>query len=129
MTFSEKGGRKTKILIVEDSEGLASILKEMLEAESFEIRVANDGKEGYLAYLMFKPDLVITDLHMPGENGLDLMRNIRALDPDAKAIYMSGDLSRFWELLQEEMAKYRVGCLGKPFSRAELMKLLSDSLR
>ena len=81
MRSSEEGGRKTKILIVEDSEELASVLKEMLEAESFEIRLANDGREGYLAYLMFRPDLVITDLHMPGENGLELMRNIRLLDP------------------------------------------------
>jgi len=124
-----EGGRNTKILIVEDNEGLASVLQEMLEAEGFEIRSASDGRDGYLTYLTFEPDLVITDLLMPGESGLEFIRNIRIHDPEVKVIYMSGDIHPFWKLLEEEIAKYHVACLEKPFSKVDLMKLLSVSLR
>jgi len=66
-----------KILIVDDNQGLAHILKMMLEEENYEVRLAQDGKDGYLAYLLFKPDLVITDIQMPERNGLKLMEIIK----------------------------------------------------
>jgi DNA-binding NtrC family response regulator len=97
----------------------------MLEDEGFEVRSAKDGQDGYWAFLEFKPDLVITDIQMPGESGLELMKHIRALNPMAKTIYMSSDLSRFWSPLEEERKRYPVCLLQKPFSRGELMELVS----
>jgi DNA-binding response OmpR family regulator len=126
--FERTGGRHTKILIVEDNEGLSLIVREMLEMEGFEVRAASDGKGGYLSYLVFRPDLVLTDLHMPEQSGLELIQNIRRHDPDVKVIYMTGNISPFWEVLKEETARHHAGCLEKPFSRTELMRALSASL-
>ena len=102
-----RGGEDTKILIVDDNQGLAHILKTMLEDEKYEVRLARDGRDGYLTYLLFGPDLVITDIQMPEKNGLELMEVIRMHNPEVKTIYISGDLSRFLSLLEEEKARYR----------------------
>ncbi len=115
-----------KILVVDDNKLLADCIKLILESEGYEVRSANDGTEGYLEYLAFEPDLIITDLEMPNESGIELMRHIRDHDPHAKAIYMSADLEEFKTPLEEEKMKYRVSFLGKPFSMAELTSLLSQ---
>ena len=117
----------TKILIVDDNQDLASLLQMMLQDEGYEVKLAKDGWDGYMTYLLFRPDLVITDIQMPMKNGLELMEIIRMHNPKARAIYMSGDLSRFWTLLEEEKKRYRVSFLEKPFSKDELMRLLSES--
>jgi len=113
-----------KILIVDDNLSLANILKMMLEEERHEVRLAQDGTDGYTAYLLFLPDLVITDIQMPEKNGLELMELIRNYNPDARAIYISADLDQFWPFLEKEMTRHPVNCLQKPFSKDELMRLL-----
>jgi CheY-like chemotaxis protein len=115
-----------KILIVDDNQELASAIQIMLEDEGYEVRLANDGQDGYGVFLEFKPDLVITDIQMPGENGLELMEHIRMHDPMVRTIYMSGDLISFWSPLEEEKKRYPVSLLEKPFSKVELMGLLSE---
>ena len=122
-TFSR--GEKMRILIVDDNQELAFTLQFMLEDEGYEVRLAKDGQDGYWTYLEFKPDLVITDIQMPGENGLELMEHIRALNPKVRTIYMSGDLDSYLSPLEEEKKRYPVSLLEKPFSKLELMGLLS----
>lgn len=97
----------------------------MLENEGYEVRLANDGTDGYSAYLLFNPDLVLTDIQMPGKNGLELIKEIRRHDPGVRTIYMSGDLREYWSSLKEEKEKYHVSVLEKPFSKQELMHLLN----
>jgi len=97
----------------------------MLEDEGYEVRVANDGKEGYLAYLLFGPDLVITDIQMPIKSGIELIQLIRHLDPGVKAIYMSGDPGRFKAALEEERNRYHACFLAKPFSKHDLINSIS----
>ncbi len=115
-----------KVLIVDDSQEIAWIAKIILEDEGFEIRSAMGGEEGLRIFLEFEPDLIITDIQMPGENGIELMRHIRRLNPLVKNIYMSGDLWSFRSLLEEEKEKYAVSLLEKPFSRDELTELVLE---
>jgi len=120
---------KTKLLIVDDNQDLAVLLQIMLEDEGYEVKLAKDGWDGYMSYLLFAPDLIITDIQMPMKNGLELMEVVRTHNPEARAIYMSGDLSPFQSLLEEEKKRYQVSLLQKPFSKMELMRLLSEFLR
>jgi CheY-like chemotaxis protein len=116
-----------KILIVDDNQDLAFLIKWMLEDEGHEVKSAKNGIDGYLMYFLFNPDLVLTDIQMPEKNGLDLIREIRSHNPDVRTIYMSGDLSRYVSPLEEEKEKYHVGILEKPFSRNDLISLVSRS--
>jgi CheY-like chemotaxis protein len=88
---------------------------------------ATDGIEGYAAYLLFEPDLIITDIHMPGENGLKMMERIRTHDPMIRTIYMSGDMRSFRAALLEEEKKYPVCFFEKPFPLESLQQFLSVS--
>jgi DNA-binding NtrC family response regulator len=115
-----------KILVVDDNEDLASILQMMLEDEGYEVKAAKDGTDGYSVYLLFEPDLVLTDIQMPGRNGLELMENIRMHNPGVRTIYMSGDSGPYWSSLEEEKNRYRAGFIEKPFSKDELMNLVSQ---
>ncbi len=115
-----------KILIVDDRLGFAHILKMMLGEEKHEMRLARDGKDGYLTYLLCKPDLIITDIQVPEENGMEWIEKIRKHNPSVKTIYVSRDVSRFLPLFEEENRRYPVCYLQKPFSKSELMRLLSD---
>lgn len=123
MSESEKN---TKVLIVDDDKALAFIIGEMLEDEGHVVKTASDGEDGYWTYLIFRPDLVITDIQMPEKDGLELMKHIRVHNPEIRTIYMSGDLKRFRSLLEEEKKRYQVSLLGKPFSKVELIRMVSE---
>ncbi len=115
-----------KILVVDDNQDLAITIQMMLEEEGHEVRLAKDGKDGLLSYFLFRPDIVITDIQMPKKNGLELVEDIRMRDPTIRAIYMSGDLAHFWLPLEEEKKKFHANFLEKPFSRVDLMSMLSQ---
>ncbi len=117
-----------KILIVDDNTDLIALLKMMLEDEGFDVRLADNGEDGYSAYLLFEPDVVITDIQMPIKTGIELMALIRGHNPKVRAVYMSADVTSFQSFLKEEQEKYGASVLQKPFSKTELMKSISQSL-
>jgi CheY-like chemotaxis protein len=114
-----------RILVVDDNQGVATVTQLMLELEGHEVVSAQNGLEGYLAYLRLRPELVITDIQMPGENGIEMMNHIRQQDPLVKAIYMSGNLPEFYNTLETEKDRYPINFLDKPFSREELIGQVS----
>lgn len=115
-----------KVLIVDDNEVLASIIQEIIENENYRAMTAGNGEDGYLAYLHFRPDLVITDIRMPGKNGFELMKNIRNHNPKIRTIYMSTESSQFRLMLEEEEQRYHAVFLKKPFSEDALIELVSN---
>ena len=92
----------TKVLVVDDNRLLAATIQEVLEDDGLEVMSANDGVAGYSAYLLFKPDIVITDIQMPRKNGLEMMGHIRTHEPMIRTIYMSGDIDPYRPFLREE---------------------------
>ncbi|MDP1991599.1 MAG: response regulator [Syntrophales bacterium] len=114
-----------KVLVVDDNHCLASIIQEVLEDEGCDVMTAKDGIEGYSAYLLFEPDLIITDIQMPRENGLKMMERIRTHEPMIQTIYMSGDIGSFRASLLEEEKKYPVSFFEKPFSLVRLKSFVS----
>jgi DNA-binding NtrC family response regulator len=115
-----------KILIVDDNEAILFILESMLKSEGYEVETARDGEDGYAAYLVFNPDLVITDIQMPRENGFELMKHIRSHNPGMKTVYISAEPHLYQDALEEERVRYPVRFLGKPFSMTELIDSLKE---
>jgi DNA-binding response OmpR family regulator len=105
---------------------VASLVQLMLELEGYEVRLALNEPDGFFTYLQFRPDLVITDIQMPGKTGFDLMNRIREEDPTVKTIYMSGNLDQFYSQLEKEKNKYQINSLQKPFSMEELIGRVSE---
>jgi two-component system alkaline phosphatase synthesis response regulator PhoP len=68
---------KKRILLIEDKEDVAALIKLQAEIAGYKLLVEVDGINGYLTTLREKPDLVILDLLLPGQNGLDVLRKIK----------------------------------------------------
>lgn len=118
-----------KILVVDDDDNIAFAIQQRLESEGYEVRTANGCEEGYLTSLCFRPDLIVTDIMMKGENGLELMKRVRKDEPNVKTIYMSGDLSRYQPELEKERKTHQASCLEKPFAGRDLMRLVYEHER
>jgi two-component system alkaline phosphatase synthesis response regulator PhoP len=67
-----------KIVIVEDEEALARVLKEKFEGEEFEVELAMDGSVALPVIQKMRPDLVLLDLMLPKRDGIDVLKDIKA---------------------------------------------------
>jgi DNA-binding NtrC family response regulator len=114
-----------KVLVVDDNRLLADTIQETLEIDGLHVMSAKDGLDGYSTYLLFKPDMVITDIQMPRRSGPEMMKRIRIHNPMIKTIYMSGNIGSFESFLIEEKKRYPVSYLKKPFS-LESLKVVTD---
>lgn len=111
--------QERKILIVEDEQKIADTLKLGLTENGYRVDLAYDGNIGYRLFHTFSFDLVILDINLPGINGYDLCKMIRAKNADI-AIVMLTALSS----LQDKIEGYDSGAddyLIKPFEFKELL--------
>src|SRR5580693_1792956 len=69
---------KERVLVVEDSTTIASVVKYFLELEGFEVFVAKDGNSGLVSAKRDKPHVIVTDYNMPGMDGMAMVKAIRA---------------------------------------------------
>ena len=79
-----------KVLLVDDEEGIRKVLGISLADVGYEVHTAEDGR---LALQMVKnllPDIVLTDIRMPGMNGIDLLKAIKDAFPDIEVIMITG---------------------------------------
>lgn len=123
---------RMKVLIVDDDERIATLAKIVLDntfdsKAIYNVKTAGNGEEGYVVSLDFKPDIVLTDIQMPGKNGIEMVRAIRTHNPGVRTIYMSGEWSRFQTPLEEEHTMHQACFLKKPFAISELKQLLSET--
>jgi two-component system, OmpR family, KDP operon response regulator KdpE len=115
-----------KILIVDDEQQITRVLLKGLQAAGFQVRAANDGRSGLDTFRSWLPDLVITDLSMPGYDGLELCSRIRQLS-EAPILVLS--------VREDEATKVKALDLGaddyvsKPFGMAELTARVRALLR
>jgi DNA-binding response OmpR family regulator len=73
--------RRKRILCIEDDLDTASLLCEELIDRGFEVRVASNGREGLTSILREPPDLVLSDIGMPGMSGFELLERLTSMEP------------------------------------------------
>ena len=79
-----------RVLIVDDEAGIRQALKQVLEYEKLVVKVTASGGEAITVYPEFRPHLVFLDVKMGGLDGLDTLTRLRALDPSAQIVMISG---------------------------------------
>ncbi len=116
-----------RILVIDDDVMLQRLLKETLTVLGHEVCQAFDGREGVGACRESPPDLVLTDVMMPEQDGLQTIRELRRLCPDVKIIAMSGGSFAFPQLDVLSLARHFGArqVLYKPFAHEDLTAALS----
>jgi two-component system nitrogen regulation response regulator NtrX len=79
-----------RVLIVDDEAGIRQALKQVLDYEGMEVRVASSGGEGITVYQDYHPHVVFLDVKMAGLDGLETLTRLRDLDPTATVVMISG---------------------------------------
>jgi two-component system response regulator MprA len=100
-----------RVLVVEDDEAIADVLRRSLRAEGHEVRSARDGAEALTAAEQFSPDLVVLDLGLPRLDGMEVCRRTET-DDRVKGLDLGAD-----------------DYLPKPFERSELLARIRALLR
>jgi len=80
-----------RILVIDDDAAIRELLRFVLEEEGYQVIEAANGAEGLQWYQADPTDLVITDLHMPGMDGLELLEALRRVVPTPALMAISGD--------------------------------------
>jgi len=118
---------KGHILVVDDDRGVRTALKINLTNANFTIRVVASAQEASEALTDSPFDLVLTDIKMPGRDGLDLLSEIQENHPDTRVVLMTGHGS-----IQDAVSAMRAGAndyIIKPISKDELLLVLERALR
>ena len=118
-----------RVLIIDDDSEIRNLLSEMLQEAGHEVATAAEGGEGIRLFRAQPFDLLITDLIMPGKEGLQTIRELHHDFPALKIIAISG-LGSSEELNFLTLAKGfgAVRTLAKPFSVQSLLNTVNDVL-
>ena len=119
-----------RILLIDDEEAVRQTARRALERAGHDVLEASDGEAGLKLLARSGADLVITDIFMPGEDGIVTVRRMRKEFPGVNVIAVSGgdstgrlDLRRDAELLGAATS------LRKPFSPADLVRVVREVLK
>ena len=116
-----------RVLLVEDEQVLAAIVKESLEKRGFSITIAQNGVEGWSKFRLSTPDICVIDVMMPRKDGFSLVTEIRMIDEQVPIIFLTArtqteDVLKGLELGADDYMK-------KPFSMEELILRLKALVR
>jgi CheY-like chemotaxis protein len=116
------------ILVVEDDEMMRDLLQLLLTAEGYKVICAEDGFGAIQLYEKLGKEirLIVSDFELPGLNGLEVYRRIKRMNPDAKAIFVSGYLNE--KLKTELQGKGVRHFISKPFGAEEVITSVRDLL-
>jgi DNA-binding NtrC family response regulator len=118
-----------KLLIAEDDAALRSALHQALTLAGHDVRVAVNGEEAIQLQRRQPACLVVSDLVMPGMDGIELLIEMRRLSPGAKLIAISGGgWIEAGSFLRAAKCLGATRVLAKPFRIEELLQAVSDSL-
>jgi two-component system, NtrC family, nitrogen regulation response regulator NtrX len=115
------------ILVVDDEEGIRKILRQVLEYEGHEVRVAAGGGEAIEAYVDLRPDLVFMDVKMARMDGLEALDRIRDHDSDACVVMISGHGNI--ETAVEATRRGAYDFLEKPLDTDRLLLTIRNALQ
>jgi DNA-binding NtrC family response regulator len=115
--------RKTKILVVEDDNLFLWTLNCFLQKEGYEVFTAANAESAIDVAQQQSFDIVISDFHLPGLNGRDLIRKVRSVQPATKTILISAYQP---EEIENRDPALLTAYLNKPIELKSLKKLLHD---
>ena len=117
------------VLLIDDNSQVRQTVRHILESWKLNVIEAADGKIGLALFCSHKPEFVITDIVMPEMDGIETIRKMRAIDPQAKIIAMSGGGDdKYPDPLALATELGAIAVLEKPFRRLQLRAAVDEVL-
>ena len=80
----------SKVLIIDDEEGIRKVLTISLASDGYDVLAAAGGEEGIEIFKKESPSIILTDIKMPGIDGIEVLKQIKELNPDAEVVMITG---------------------------------------
>jgi DNA-binding response OmpR family regulator len=131
-THSEEGkagGHRPVVLVVDDESVIADTLAEILSRSGYTGVAEYDGDSALETALLTPPEMLITDVVLPGMSGIELAISVRRIFPDCKIILFSGQASTADLLASARADGHHFTLLNKPLHPQDLLARVSEGLR
>jgi CheY-like chemotaxis protein len=114
------------VLVVDDDPGVRDVIRSMLEASGYSVLLAENGKEAMRLLKTERADLILTDLVMPEQEGIETIKALRREYPDLKVIAMSGAFGGDYLRIAAYLGAHAT--LAKPIQMETLLRLVEQTL-
>ena len=119
--------KKIKILFIDDEPDTCMLFKRMLDEAGFNVFTATSAKDGLTLYKNEKPYLVFLDIIMPDKDGIQLLKEIKKIDPQQIVMMITGS-----EEIGSIMAAMKLGAydyISKPFDLEAIINAIKEALK
>lgn len=117
------------ILVVDDESAIADTLTEILSRSGYAAMAAYDGTDALESALLTPPELLITDVVLPGMSGIELAITIKRIFPDCKILLFSGQAATSDLLTNAKNSGHHFTLLSKPIHPRELLTRVQSTLK
>jgi len=127
MDLTRPDGAPLRVLVVDDELNIAELVSMALRYEGWEVRAAHTGSKAVAAAKDLKPDAVVLDMMLPDFDGLEVLRRMRATQPDLPVVFLTAR-----DAVEDRIAGLTAGgddYVTKPFSLEELVARLRALMR
>ncbi len=115
-----------RILVVDDDPGVRDVIRSMLEASGYSVLLAENGREAMRLLKTERADLILTDLVMPEQEGIETIKALRREYPELKVIAMSGAFGGDYLRIAAYLGAHAT--LAKPIQMETLLRLVEETL-
>lgn len=115
------------VLVVDDESAIADTLAEILSLSGYAAMPVYDGEEALETALLTPPELLITDVMLPGMSGIELAITMRRIFPDCRVLLFSGQAATTDLLLSAKHSGHEFTLLSKPVYPTDLLRRVSES--
>jgi DNA-binding response OmpR family regulator len=125
---ADKSAYRPVVLVVDDESVIADTVAEILSRSGYAAMATYDANDALETALISPPEMLITDVILPGMNGVELALKIRRIFPDCKILLFSGQAISVDLLATAKSSGHNFNLLSKPVHPKELLARVSESL-
>lgn len=111
-----------KILVVDDADFMRGSLRLIFESENYLVLEAEDGYQAVKMYAEQQPDVVTMDINMPGKTGIDAIKEIKEIDPNAKIVVVTSMGTEF--MIRDAIQSGAANFIIKPFDEKQIKEVV-----